>query len=236
MAVETRVDPKTGIEYVRVPAGELRMGSMEEDEDARPVHLVQLSAFWIGKLEVTREQYEQFVKATGHPLPRHWKNKLLSMPNCPVIGVSWHDASAFAAWAGGRLPTEAEWEYAARGGTSRRYPWGDEEPDPVRAVCHLDVGFGGTKAVGGAKEGASPFGALDMAGNVFEWCADWYGERCYAASPRENPKGPAQGDLRVIRGGAWISLPDACRAAARAKLPPASKSTLVGLRMVRDTL
>jgi len=236
MPVETRVDPKTGIEYVRVPAGQLRMGSLEEEADARPIHLVQLAAFWIGKYEVTREQYEQFVKATGHTLPRHWKNKLLSMPNAPVIGVSWEDAVAFAEWAGGRLPTEAEWEYAARGGTSRRYPWGDEDPDPVRAVFHLDVGFGGTKAVGGAKEGASPFGALDMAGNVFEWCADWYNERYYAASPAENPRGPATGEQRVVRGGAWISLPDACRAAARAKFPPVSKSTLVGIRLAKDTL
>jgi formylglycine-generating enzyme required for sulfatase activity len=232
---EPIIEPNSGVELLYVPGGELRMGSEEEDEDARPVHLVRVSPFWLAKYEVTRAQYEQFMKATGHPKPAQWTNKLLAAsPSQPVVGVSWDDAVAFCRWAGGRLPTEAEWEFAARGTTSRRYPWGDEDPDTTRAAFHLDVGFGSTRPVGGAKQGASPFGLLDMAGNAFEWCSDWYGSRYYAESPRQDPKGPPSGEQRVIRGGAWISLPDACRAAARGKYPPASRSTLVGFRVARE--
>lgn len=234
MPPETRVDRRSGVELIRIPAGELRMGSSEEDEDAQPVHVVRLASFWIGKYEVTREQYEVFARATERPLPAHWKHRLLSRKNSPVIGVTWQDAVDYCQWAGGRLPTEAEWEYAARGATTHAYPWGDDLPDATRAVHHRDVGFGGTLAVGTAKEGASPFGVMDMAGNVFEWCADWYSESYYAISPRENPKGPPAGEQRVVRGGSWISLPDACRATARAKFPPESRSTLIGFRLVQD--
>jgi len=234
MPNEPYTDSRTGIDFVYVSGGEFRMGSEEEDDDAQPVHLVRVSPFWIGKYEVTREQYERFMKETGHAKPAQWTNKLLAgSPSQPVIGVTWDDAAAYCRWAGGRLPTEAEWEFAARGTSPRRYPWGDQEPDPTRAVFHLDVGFGGTKPVGGAKQGASPCGALDMAGNAFEWCSDWYGPRYYAESPRDNPPGPTTGEQRVIRGGAWISLPDACRATARGKYPPGSRSVLVGFRVAR---
>ena len=232
---ESMVEPKSGIELLRIPGGELRMGSDEEDDDARPVHGVRVSPFWMARYEVTREQYERFMTETGHAKPAQWTNKLLAASSSqPVVGVTWDDALQFCRWAGGRLPTEAEWEFAARGTTTRRYPWGDEEPDPTRASFHLDVGFGSTRPVGTAQEGASPFGIMDLAGNVFEWCSDWYGSRYYAESPKENPPGPPSGEQRVMRGGAWISMPDACRSAARAKYPPASRSTLVGFRLVKD--
>lgn len=232
--MERFVDPKSRVEFVRIPPGEFLMGSEEEDEDARPVHRVRLSGFWLSRFEVTREQYARFLAETGHPEPAHWTNSRFTRPDQPVIGVSWEDAVAFCRWAGGRLPTEAEWEYAARGTDGRRYPWGNEEPDPSRAVFHLDIGFGATMPVGSAKAGASPFGILDMAGNVFEWCADWYDPEYYARSPRENPPGPPSGEFRVIRGGSWINLPDACRSAARAKYPPSGRSVMIGIRVARS--
>jgi formylglycine-generating enzyme required for sulfatase activity len=229
---ESVLDEKSGIEFVAIPAGEFTMGSTDF-EDSQPVRKVRVSAFQIGRTEVTREQYALFMKATGAAEPYHWKSDLFVRPGSPVIGVTHEDALAYCRWAGGRLPTEAEWEYAARGTDGRRYPWGNEEPDKSRAFYHLDVGFGGTMPVAQKAEGASPFGLLDMAGNAFEWCADWYSAGYYASAPAVDPKGPAAGKLRVMRGGSWISLPDMCRCAARASFPPGAASTLVGFRVAR---
>jgi serine/threonine-protein kinase len=153
-----------------------------------------------------------------------------------VVGVTWDEAVACAKWAGGRLPTEAEWEFAARGTDGRRYPWGNEPPTRDRAVHHLDVGFGGTMPVAETPSGAGPFGILDMAGNVFEWCADWYDPGYYAKAPAADPPGPAEGRLRAIRGGCWLSLPDACRAGAREKYPPDRRSIMIGIRVVLNGL
>jgi formylglycine-generating enzyme required for sulfatase activity len=233
MAEQVFVEPQSGVELVLVPGGEFRMGT-EDEEDARPVHPVRLPPFRMSRTEVTREQYARFMAATGRPEPGHWGHELFARPGSPVVGVTWEDAAAFCAWCGGRLPTEAEWEYAARGTDGRRFPWGDEPPDRTRAVFHRDIGFDGTSPVATAKAGASPFGLLDMAGNVFEWCADWYAPGYYAVSPRENPAGPAEGRQRVVRGGAWVSLPDACRAAAREKFPPGKSSILIGIRVARS--
>jgi formylglycine-generating enzyme required for sulfatase activity len=209
------------------------MGSATEDEDAQPVHRVRLAAFQMSRTEVTREQYARFLKDTGRPEPPHWNHELFNRPGSPVVDVTWDDAAAYCKWAGGRLPTEAEWEYAARGTDGRRYPWGSEEPDRTRAVFHLDIGFGGTQPVGSAKAGASPFGIEDLAGSVYEWCADWYEAGYYAGGPSQDPPGPPAGELRVIRGGSWISLPDAIRSAARANYAPGSRSLLIGIRVIR---
>ena len=229
---EVVLDEKTGLEFIAIPAGEFIMGSTDF-EDAQPVRKVKVSAFQMARTEVTREHYERFMKATGAREPYHWKSDLFVRPNSPVIGVTYDDALAYCRWAGGRLPTEAEWEYAARGTDGRRYPWGDEEPDKNLAVYHLDVGFGGTMPVAQKIAGASPFGILDVAGNAYEWCADWYSPAYYATAPKEDPKGPPTGKLRVIRGGAWISLPDACRCAARQSFRPDAAGTLLGFRVAR---
>lgn len=228
------VDPATGIEFIRIPAGEFSMGDPTADEDARTVHKVSLSGFWLARYEVTVEQYGRFLKVSGRREPNHWTNARLNKPQQPVIGVTYEDAVEFCRWAGGRLPTEAEWEYAARGTDGRRYPWGNSPPDPMRASYHLDVGFGATKPVGAAEMGAGPFGALDQAGNVFEWCADWYAPDTYTRAARQNPQGPPSGELRVIRGGGWLSLPDAITVWAREKYPPLGRSTMIGFRVARD--
>lgn len=231
--METVTEAKSGVELVRIPGGEFRMGHAAEDEDAQPVHSVVVGAFWLGRYEVTCAEYGRFLRAIGHPEPASWSNPRFTKPDQPVIGVSWADAAAFSAWAGGRLPTEAEWEFAARGTDGRVYPWGSALPDKTRSSSHLDVGFGATVSVGSAKEGVSPFGLYDMAGNAYEWCADWYDPGYYARSPRENPPGPPTGEQRVIRGGAWISLPDAVRATARGHFPPGGRSSLIGFRLAR---
>ncbi len=232
MTEQTLTDPKSNVTYLRLSVGEFDMGD-EVDDDSRPVHRVKVASFLMSRTEVTREQYAKFMAATKHPEPPHFNAPRFNLPTQPVIAVTYDDALAFCKWVGGRLPTEAEWECAARGGDGRKYPWGHDEPDKSRAHFHQDIGFGATAVVGSFKDGASPFGLHDMAGNVFEWCADWYGADAYAKSSREHPTGPANGEQRVIRGGAWISMPDALRCAARGKYPPSSRSVLVGFRVAR---
>jgi formylglycine-generating enzyme required for sulfatase activity len=233
METKTYLDPLSGVDFLQVPAGRFRMGTPEED-DTVPVRPVTVSGFWLGRTPVTREHYARFMEATKRPEPGHWKHELFLRPGSPVVGVTWEDAAAFAVWCGARLPTEAEWEYAARGSDGRRYPWGNESPSASRAIHHRDIGFDGTSPVGGALAGAGPFGHLDLAGNVFEWCADWYAPDYYAHAPAENPNGPATGKLRVIRGGSWVSMPDACRSACREKFPPGKSSVLIGFRVARS--
>ncbi len=231
--VKSVTDERTGIEFVAIPAGEFTMG-LAEEADARPVRRVRLAAFEIARTETTRDQYARFMAATGHPEPAHWKHELFVKPGAPVIGVTWHDAVAFARWAAARLPTEAEWEYAARGEDGRRFPWGNQPAAPQLAVHHMDIGFAGTSPVGTCPGGSSAFGLLDMAGNAFEWCADWYQPAYYEIAPRRDPPGPEQGTLRVIRGGSWISLPDALRCGARSQFPPVKSSVLIGFRVARS--
>jgi formylglycine-generating enzyme required for sulfatase activity len=180
-----------GMQLVALPGGEFRMGS-ENFEDTNPVHTVRLSSFSIGMHEVTNRQYEHFRK---RPRPDESRND-----DQPVTRIGWQDAVDFCKWLSNkekkryRLPTEAEWEYAARGGLKNRdYPWGNESPDG-RAALKLPT----TKPVGSYKPNA--FGLYDMAGNVREWCSDWYSPTYYASSPIVNPKGPTTGEFKVCRG------------------------------------
>ncbi len=234
---EKRAFPPVPGEWAWVPAGSFEMGAVLGDgsgfADEQPRHTVTLTrGLWIQVTPVTFAQYRVFAEAAGRPMPHvpNWADD-----SHPVVGVTWNDAVAFCAWAGGRLPTEAEWERAARGGVAgQRYPWG---PD----ISHDNANFDGT---GGRDQWAksSPvgsfpangFGLFDMAGNVWQWCADWYDERRYAHSPPVDPKGPAEGKARVVRGGCWTSDPGRLRTSYRFSVDPSDSQVTIGFRCVRD--
>jgi formylglycine-generating enzyme required for sulfatase activity len=227
------------MEFVHVPAGEFLMGSAEGEgsSDERPQHTVYLDAYYIGKYPVTNAQYQVFVQATGHEEPYGWHDGAYpkGKENHPVVEVSWRDAAAFCQWAAGvtgqpvRLPTEAQWEKAARGTDGRRYPWGDEEPDANR--CNFNNNVRDTMEVGRySPKGDSPYGCCDVAGNVWEWAADWYDADYYAKSPRENLSGPSSGDYRVLRGGSWYYSGGSVRAASRYGDLPGGRGNYVGFR------
>ena len=212
-------------DMVLIPAGEFIMGTDSEgaNADQKPAHRVYLDAFYIDKHEVTNAQFEAFIVDGGYqnrelwtaegghfiqknqiktPL-QHSENSVSTEPDHPVIGVSWYEASAYATWTGKRLPTEAEWEKAARGTDGRIYPWGNEmDFSKLSYFPHVTK----VQTVGSFGNGASPYGALDMAGSVWEWCADWHGESYYSQSPQKNPTGPDKGEYRVLRGGGWNSI------------------------------
>ena len=174
-----------------------------------------LNAFYIDKYEVTNFQYKQFIDATGRATPAYWNDEKYNQPNQPVVGITWHDAVAYAKWAGKRLPTEAEWEKAARGIDGRRYPWGNEW-DSLK--CNSDIGGDGyqyTAPVGSFPAGVSPYGVMDMIGNVWEYTSDWYSEDYYSVSPYKNPTGPETGTNRVMKPSGWRNLWDVVRLANR---------------------
>ncbi len=206
--------PPTPMPMVNVPAGDFIMGSSDGDAqasgDEKPQHTVYLDAFQIDKYEMTNALYIQCVDA-GKCYPpstvsSYTRSSYYGDPafdNYPVINVSWFDAKAYCEWAGKRLPTEAQWEKAARGTDGRIYPWGNtwdatklnslvSSPSPVD-----------TTTVGSYPSGASPYGVLDMAGNVWEWVADWYDPNYYGHSPKREPQGPSSGQYKVLRGGSW---------------------------------
>ncbi|MEK7399599.1 MAG: SUMF1/EgtB/PvdO family nonheme iron enzyme [Candidatus Poribacteria bacterium] len=223
-----------GAEMVLIPAGEFQMGSNDGENDEKPVHAVYLNAFYMDKYEVTNTQYGKFMKESKHEAPKYWNDSSFNTPNHPVVGVSWNDAKAYAEWAGKRLPTEAEWEKAARGGlVGKLYPWGD-------TLTHDDANYNGT----GGKDiwkytspvgsfAPNGYGLYDMAGNVWEWCADWYDSNYYSNSPKSNPAGPSSGELRVLRGGSWSdNLVNALRVAFRYYVNPLYYSS-IGFRCVQ---
>jgi formylglycine-generating enzyme required for sulfatase activity len=229
---------------VLIPAGEFTMGSPtgEGKSAEHPQHTVYLDAFYIDKYEVTNAQYKKFMDAKGHPDPRFWQDNKFNAPNQPVVGVSWFDAEAYCKWAGKRLPTEAEWEKAARGTDGRKYPWGNEAPnaggiwranyDPGDDAAD---GFAYTAPVGSFPAGVSPYGIHDMAGNMLEWCADWGDNNYYSVSPKNNPKGPSSGKYRVLRGGSWFNyLVNLLRAAFRGWDDPDLGYDYFGFRCALD--
>jgi formylglycine-generating enzyme required for sulfatase activity len=215
-AGDVMTSPGDAMPMVFIPSGAFYMGGVDTDAqpDEKPPHNVTVSAFWMDKLEVTNGMYTLCVKATKCQPPREFQSATrksyfgnADFTDFPVIQVSWQDASNYCQWAGRRLPTEAEWEYAARGSADyRRYPWGEQSPDSN--LENYDYSVRDTSKVGSYPSGASPFGILDMAGNVFEWVADFYDPNYYAGMPSQNPSGPSvavgQGLRRVIRGGSWV--------------------------------
>jgi len=192
-------------DMILIPAGEFMMGSDDGYNDEKPAHKVYLGAYYIDRYPVTNAEYKRFVDATGHRQP-NWKGGTYPAGKAdhPVVRVSWEDATAYAQWAGKRLPTEAEWEKAARGVDGRRWPWGNEWG---AGRCNSqETGIGDTTPVGKySPAGDSPYGSADMAGNVWEWVGDWYDDTYYASSPARNPMGPSHPVIpnRVVRGGAW---------------------------------
>lgn len=259
-------------DYLLVPAGAFLMGDNFGDGDPRerPVHEVQLDAFYIAKLEMSNGEWRQFRDDPGYDNPAFWPNGHVvpkdqvpywTQPNnhgggtpdsdaYPVLGVNWDSAVAYAAWLSARtghryrLPTEAEWEKAARGTDQRKYPWGNtidrshanyvgsQAFDTGRPVGFFDGSRRGTFQT---TSNASPYGALDMAGNVMEWCQDWYDRDYYASSPRVNPTGPATGAYRVVRGGTFFMEAFDLRTYSRSGAWPSFQAhRMIGFRLVRQ--
>ena len=231
---DTWTRPADGMVMVYVPAGEFLMGSSDADglaeDKEKPQHTVYLDGYWIDRTEVTNAQYRKCMEAGACREPGCWDDDNRNAPDQPVVCVGSDDAQAYAAWAGGRLPTEAEWEKAARGTDGRIYPWGNSAPDCNRASYSNCVER--PAIVGSYLAGASPYGALDMAGNVCEWVADWYDEGYYARSPARNPQGPDARDYRVARGGAFYDVAWVVRCACRLSNPPNARLNYVGFRVV----
>jgi serine/threonine-protein kinase len=243
-----RVSPTDNASQVFVPAGQFIMGSLASDpnadNDEKPQHTVFLDSFWIDTTEVTIEMFAQFVNRTGSRTEAdkqgwgyvlfgdryektsgaNWQNPFgpssgsSQLQNHPVTQVSWSDADAYCRWAGRRLPTEAEWEKAARGTKGQRYPWGDQNIagnlanladqslNVSWATRNINDGYRNTSSVGSYPNGKSIYGALDMVGNVWEWVNDWYEANYYSSSPSSNPMGPVNGQERVTRGGSWSNI------------------------------
>ena len=228
--IATQTRPGDGMVMVYVPEGSFLMGSADGDLDAYdsefPQHQVTLDAFWLDQTEVTNGQYERCV-ADGECRANVDYGSDFSGENQPVVGVSWDDAADYCAWAGGQLPTEAQWEYAARGPESLTYPWGDSAPDLT--LLNYDWNVGRTTDVGSYPAGASWVGVLDMAGNVYEWVADWYDADYYDSSPVANPAGPTSGETKVLRGGSWRADARSVRGAYRLVIS-ASVQNYIGFR------
>jgi formylglycine-generating enzyme required for sulfatase activity len=231
---------------VLIPAGPFTMGSTEVDikwvattffsesldwyQDETPARQVHLNAYYMDKYEVTNEEFKKFRKEVLGSVSKYSAEPKFNKSNHPVVGVSWQDAADYCQWVKGRLPTEAEWEKAARGADGRYYPWGNE-PDPTLAnVRGMEDGNRYTAPVGDYEESKSPFGIQDLAGNVWEWTADWY-----KPYNRNNQKSDMYGELlKVIKGGSWQSNMDLARSAIRGKAIPDQPQNYIGFRCVRD--
>lgn len=217
------VNETDGTELIRIPAGEFLMGSDARDNE-RPQQSVHLDEYFIAKYPVTNGQYWKFIEEAGRDEPYYWDDKRFNRPNQPVVGVTWRDAVAYCEWAGLSLPTEAQWEKAARGTDGRDWPWGNTEP--TEKHCNFSENMGRTTDVGSYPDGASPYGCLDMAGNVWEWCSTRW---------RDSQIDPTDDDLesdagRVVRGGCWYWGPDEVRCSHRDRFLPAYCRDDIGFR------
>lgn len=212
------------VPFVEVSAGVFTMGWSGGHPVEAPAHEVWVDTFLIAPTPVTNAQYAHYLEATGAPPPPFWTTPGFTEPDQPVVGLSWDDAVAFAAWAEARLPTEAEWEKAARGGLEgARFPWGDVRPN---------VAYSRPPRVRATP--ANRLGLYALSGVCHEWCADWYDDRYYAVSPPRSPRGAATGSRRVSRGGAWRHADPWSPVAHRSSLPPHLRYSDYGVRLARD--
>jgi hypothetical protein len=219
-----------GTTLVAVPEGDFTMGASGEDN---PQHLVKLSSYWIYRTEVTNAQYARCVASSKCAPPDSVANKHFTDPlwaNDPVVGVTYDQASAYCKWVNASLPTEAQWEKAARGPDGNRFPWGDSAPNCD--LLNYNYCVGQTTEVTARAPGKSYYGALDMAGNVFEWVRDYYEPNYYKDSPRNDPTGPAEGFKRVVRSSSFASGGDESASARRSSRPPGETSNDLGFRCV----
>jgi formylglycine-generating enzyme required for sulfatase activity len=222
-------------QMILIPAGDFKMGEDEEGAtDEYPMHTVLLNAFLLDKYPVTNADYKMFVDITGHRPPPHWigigGTYPIDQADHPVVNVSWHDANAYAKWVNKRLPSEAEWEKAARGQKGQVYPWGDAfRKDNIN--CNNE--HEGTTSVKEFPNGVSPYGVMDMCGNVCEWVEDWYFDEYYKNSPIDNPPGPPGGQYKVVRGGFFGENKAGVRCASRHYAPPAAMQEHVGFRCAK---
>jgi len=256
LAAERVANWKTKAEMVMVPAGEFLMGSDKKTDRLAyrseiPQHRVYLDAFEIGKYEVTALEYLKFVLATNRSPQLDWRydggNFQDSMAHHPIMHVTWYDADAYCKWADQRLPTEAEWEKAARGSDGRLFPWGQEYAGPTRA------NFGRTGLSGPVRDrperlllyppiisvdkyenALSPYGLYQTIGNVAEWVADWYNPDYYKTAPDRNPQGPEAGTQKAFRGGGWMDSTTTMRVAMRNGTDPNTKINWLGFRCARS--
>ena len=226
IAVGERESPASTEGMVYLEGGHFLMGNNAVREEA-PEEEVYVAPFWMDAYPVTVAQYTEFLEATGTPEPKLWRHPQFNGPHQPVIGLSWAEANAYARWAGKQLPTEAQWEFAARGKQDRPYPWGHLPPDTTRSNFKEYLGM--TSNVAMHEDGRSPDGIYDLAGNVYEWTADPFIP--YRAA-RTNPEAAAKAPRRALRGGCWQSPPQELRCAARKGLFPEAQLDTVGFRCI----
>ncbi len=233
---------KDPVEMVNIPSGTFIRGSASGEGrlDEQPKRKIYVNSFAIDKYEVSNVRYKAFLDETLHkpPFNVYGEGPLSSeveISHLPVVQVTWHDAVDYCFWAGKRLPTEAEWEKAARGTDDRLFPWGHEPPTPSRAQFDGEWdGKNTMKRVDSFEEGQSSLGVFQLSGNVREWTQDWYDAEYYANAPDANPKGPETGILKVIRGGSWRSFDADLRTTSRGKGGFALKTHGIGFRCARD--
>ncbi len=236
---DERLSMKLKLEYeydtedmIYVEAGKFIMGSDEGHLDEKPAHEVWLKAFYIDKHEVSNAQYRSFFNLITQRQPSYPYSHSMGKDEQPIVGVSWFDAYKFCKWAGKRLPTEAEWEKAARGTEGLVYPWGNEWLADSANSAQLNLGR--ISEGGKYPKGISPYGAFDMAGNAWEWCNDYYEDNYYARSPKQDPTGPRNGRVKVLRGGSWLEEPAGLRTTNRRGENPKMRLSNIGFRCAKD--